>query len=380
MAQRSKPLRYRHRRKTTFKQKMAKLGRQIWKAFKKKFKKNPGKTSAVILGIIAIITLLCLHNANKIEPISQDGYTHADKFSGYAVADGIDVSYAQGSVDYKSIKKSGIDFVFIRAGFRDTGEGNLHVDERFEENMKAAKKAHLAVGVYYFSQATTSKEAAEEAEALLELVKPYEVDLPLVMDYEKYAGGRLSTVIAENNMSGEMLNKIALAFTNTVEKAGYDSAVYANYDFLMHYLDGVSLSKQTNIWTAQYNSFAQFPGNYQFWQCTDSLQLEGTESTYVDRDFWYIPTEGVWSSTSDDSNGRISIGECSIEFKKHHFRYIGFNIEPKLKIKDGRMKLKEGRDYEVCYIDNNHAGTGYAVVRGIGSYKDTIAVSFLIKG
>ncbi|MBQ0005509.1 MAG: hypothetical protein KBS68_06595, partial [Clostridiales bacterium] len=340
MAQRSKPIRYRHKRKTTLSQKLKKLGRQLWKAFKKKFKKDPAKVSVIILGITAIFALMIMHSLNKVEPISQDGYVHAEKFNGYVVADGIDVSYAQGDVDFKSIKKSGIDFVFIRAGFRDTSEGNLHVDERFEENIKAARKAHLAVGLYYFSQATTSKEAKEEAEALLELAKPYEIDLPLVMDYEKHEGGRLSKIIAENNMKGEMLNKIALAFTNTVEKAGYESAVYANYDFLMHYLDGVALSKQTNIWTAQYNSFAQFPGDYLLWQCTDSLQLEGTESTYVDRDFLYLPTDGIWPSHSADSENRTSIGDCTIELKKHHFRYVGLNIEPKLKVHDGKIKLK----------------------------------------
>lgn len=379
MVQRSKRVRYRHKRKGSSNGWFARLRARLWAAFKERFKKNPLRVSIIVLAIILIITLLIAHAFSREEYVSRDGYEHASVFSTFAIADGIDVSYAQGDIDWKKIKKAGIDFVFIRAGYRDTGKGNLHVDEYFEKNIEGASKAHIAVGVYYFSQATTSKEAEEEAKALLELIKPYEIDLPLVMDYEKHESGRLASVIAAGELTPEMLNKIALSFTATVEKAGYDSAVYANYDFLTHYLDGTALSKQTNIWTAQYNSFAQFSGSYQFWQCTDSLKLRGTESEYVDRDFWYIPTDSVWKSNAADASKRTSIGKCEIQLKKDTYKYRGFNIEPKLKLYDGRIRLRQGRDYELCYVDNNHKGTGYVVIRGVGDYKDSIAKAFTIE-
>ncbi len=355
------------------------LRKKFRKALVERIKKNPGKALVIALGALAVIILLVAYAVRPAEQIDSGAYTHAAVFDNCIPVDGIDVSYAQGSVDWSEIKKVGIDFAFIRAGFRDTGKGNLHVDERFEENIAAAKRAGLAVGVYYFSQATTVKEARAEANALLELVEPYRIDLPLIMDYERSGNGRLTQAISSGELGRKRLGKIVRAWTGTVEDAGYDSGLYANYDFLTHYLNGAALSKTTNVWTAQYNSYAQFDGDYRFWQCTDSLQLEGTESTHVDRDFWYVPYSGVWESNASDADERFSIGDCDVELKRQRFRYMGRRIEPKFKIKDGLRTLRENRDYTVTYVDNTAPGQAYAIIRGIGRYKDTISAGFVIK-
>ena len=42
----------------------------------------------------------------------------------------------------------------------------------------------MPVGVYFFSQATTEKEAQEEARFVLEAVRFAKVELPLIIDYE----------------------------------------------------------------------------------------------------------------------------------------------------------------------------------------------------
>lgn len=40
------------------------------------------------------------------------------------------------------------------------------------------------VGVYWYSQAKTVKEAKKEANALLKAIKGYELTMPVVFDYE----------------------------------------------------------------------------------------------------------------------------------------------------------------------------------------------------
>lgn len=365
-------------RSKTSKGKLKKYIDKLRKALIKKIKKNPLKALLIAVGTLAAIILIIGYSMKPAPQIDSSAYTHSAAFENCIVADGIDVSYAQGAVDWHKIKEVGVDFAFIRAGFRDTGEGNLHVDERFEENIRAAKKAGLAVGVYYYSQALSKKEAREEANAVLELIEPYDIDLPVMMDYEKFNAGRLVNAISSGQLGTPELTAIAEAWTQTIEDAGYDSGLYANLDFLVHYLDGTGLSNTTNIWTAQYNTYAQFQSDYRFWQCSDSMQLEGTESQYVDRDFWYIPANGLWYSNASDAHDRTSIGECSIKFKKSKFRYYGHNVEPKFKIKNGFRRLREGRDYTVTYVDNTCPGTAYAVIRGVGKYKDTIAEKFVI--
>ena len=53
------------------------------------------------------------------------------------------------------------------------------------------------MGAYIYSQATSKAEAIEEAEYVLELVKGYDIDMPIVLDYETYDGGRLDNAIEE---------------------------------------------------------------------------------------------------------------------------------------------------------------------------------------
>ncbi len=88
---------------------------------------------------------------------------------------GIDVSKYQEKIDWESVRSQGIDFVFIRIGFRGYGEaGTINLDSRFEEHITGAQAAGLDVGVYFFSQAINEEEAVEEAEFVVEQLKDHE--------------------------------------------------------------------------------------------------------------------------------------------------------------------------------------------------------------
>lgn len=84
-----------------------------------------------------------------------------------------------------------MEFAFIRVGLRGYGtEGKLVEDEYFEQNVKGALQAGIKVGVYFYSQAITDEELLEEANLVLEKVKPYNIELPIVFDVEKSAAAR----------------------------------------------------------------------------------------------------------------------------------------------------------------------------------------------
>ena len=87
-----------------------------------------------------------------------DGYTHNAKFNGRTVRNGIDVSYYQGSIDWNAVKNSGIDFVFVRVGYRGYSNGALKEDPNAAANINGALTAGLKVGVYMFSQAVNADE------------------------------------------------------------------------------------------------------------------------------------------------------------------------------------------------------------------------------
>ena len=60
---------------------------------------------------------------------------------------GVDISKVQDYVDFVKVKKSGINFVMLRAGARGYGTGQLIVDDYFNDNLKRATDAGLEVGV-----------------------------------------------------------------------------------------------------------------------------------------------------------------------------------------------------------------------------------------
>lgn len=100
----------------------------------------------------------------------------------------IDVSYCQTGVDYNKVKNSGIDAVIIRAGF---GKEIYQKDSEFETHYRNAKKAGLAVGVYWYSYAYSVAEAKQEAKVCLACIKGKTLELPVYYDLEESGQTRL---------------------------------------------------------------------------------------------------------------------------------------------------------------------------------------------
>ena len=88
------------------------------------------------------------------------------------IFEGIDVSDWQGEIDFKEVKNSGIDMVYIRAS-----EGANYVDSYFKENYESAKENGLKVGFYHFLTATSIEEAKEEAKFFVNTIRGTKPDL-----------------------------------------------------------------------------------------------------------------------------------------------------------------------------------------------------------
>ena len=343
-----------------------------------KLKQNKLKAVLSVIGLLTILTLVRLH-ALRTAPIEYGNFKHDARFNGYVISTGIDVSYAQGdNIDWRKVKKSGVDYVYIRAGFRDASKGNLHKDAKFEKNIKGADDAGLMIGLYIYSQALNSDEAAAEADYLANLADKYRVDLPLVMDYELYNGGRLENTIRSGGLRTADLNRNAMAFCRRGWARGHETMIYGNYDFLMHYASGFELAKSTNIWLAQYHTQVTYKGDYMMWQSTDKATVPGINKN-VDLNFMYLNPKKTYHSLRSNANGKRSIEKCHVQLKNHSSRYLGFVVKPGIVVYDKGKELSEGKDYKVAYIKNTSPGTGYAIVTGIGEYKDSIMTSFKIK-
>ncbi len=333
---------------------------------------------AAVLVLTGVLKLISYIGGISRTMLNDEGLTHSERFQNCITVHGIDVSEHQDEIKWKKVKSGRADFVFIRAGYRSAESGELNEDADFRTNMKKANKAGMMCGAYFFSQALNEAEAVEEAEYLLDLVKRYDVEMPLVIDYELYNGGRLQQKVEAGEMpASSMYHNVVLAFCRRVEKAGYESAVYANYDMLTNYMDSTLLDDEAVIWAAQYGGACDVKGDYLFWQCAEDASVAGINGN-VDHDIWYIEPGRVYATLAKGKKNPESIGECRIDFDKKSYKLKNHRAEPEVKVTFGDKRLRQDKDYILSFVKNTEAGTGYAIVRGRGRYKDWIAVPFTI--
>lgn len=351
------------------------------------FKVTPGFIFRCIIALAVLILIIVIAlraaNYNDSKPdfmVTDEGFYHAEKFENAVPIFGIDVSEHQSSeINWKKVKSSGVDYVFIRAGYRAADDGTLHEDKNFKDNMKKADKAGLAVGVYFYSQALTPGEAKEEAEFVLDMVRGKNITMPVAIDYEIYKDGRLDKKIQAGDLyAASLYHDIVLGFTNTVEAAGYESAVYAGRDMLTNYMQADLLDDMATIWLARYGSEAGLDADYMFWQCTENGKVSGIEGD-VDMDFWYLQPEKVYETRAKHKKKAVSVRDCRISFNESKTEIHSFRAMPKYDITYEEKGLKEGRDYISTVVRNTQAGTGYVIIRGIKNYKDMIMYPFTIE-
>lgn len=187
---------------------------------------------------------------------------------------GIDVSHHQGEIDFQKVKAAGIEFVILRAGY---GKENpsAQTDRMFRRNYSGAVQAGLPCGAYHYSYAKTPREAEQEADFFLSLVKGCRFEYPVAFDLED---------ASQKNLGRDTLTAIAAAFCERVERAGYYVCLYTNSDWMKNRLDMKRLNRY-DIWLARY---AGSPGveSIGMWQYSSTGRVDGISGA-VDLDFAY---------------------------------------------------------------------------------------------
>ena len=183
---------------------------------------------------------------------------------------GVDISKVQDYVDFVKVKKSGINFVMLRAGARGYGTGQLIVDDYFNDNLKRATDAGLEVGVYFFSQAITKEEAVEEAIMVLENLGEYQISYPIAFDMEFIENDQARI----DSLSKADKTAIAKAFLDTIAAAGYKTMLYGNKEWLIKEID---MSKLTayDVWLSQLTDVPDYPYQFTMWQYSTQGSVDG---------------------------------------------------------------------------------------------------------
>lgn len=190
---------------------------------------------------------------------------------------GIDVSAWQGKIDWKTVADYGMGFAILRI----TEAGNV-VDSQFENNLAGCNKYNIPVGVYKYSYAMTIAEIQREAHKVVSTLNGRKIQFPVFLDLE-YNNQRA--------LGSESIHKMADAFHEIVEAAGYKFAIYCNVDWYMNAI--CSHLKKYDFWIARYpandDGWLQERLRPDFgvgWQYSSKAKIPGIGGT-VDRNVFY---------------------------------------------------------------------------------------------
>ena len=190
---------------------------------------------------------------------------------------GIDVSAWQGKIDWKTVADYGMGFAILRI----TEAGNV-VDSQFENNLAGCNKYNIPVGVYKYSYAMTIAEIQREARKVVSTLNGRRIQFPVFLNLE-YNN--------QKSLGSESIHKMADAFREIVEAAGYKFAIYCNVDWYENVI--CSHLKKYDFWIARYpandDGWLQERLRPDFgvgWQYSSKAKIPGINGT-VDRNVFY---------------------------------------------------------------------------------------------
>ena len=186
---------------------------------------------------------------------------------------GIDISYANGNVDFNALKKAGVKFVILRCGF---GNDLTHQDDaQYFANLKKCKEHDMPYGVYLYSYAKDKDMAKSEARHTLRLLKDANPVYGVWYDLEdKILPG------------GKELIDIAVTYCEQIKAAGYYIGIYANLYWFNTKLNDSKLDGYGK-WVAQWSDKCTYEKPFDIWQFTDSYKIGGKsfDGNYAYKDF-----------------------------------------------------------------------------------------------
>lgn len=160
---------------------------------------------------------------------------------------GVDVSKHQGVVDWAKLKEYGYTFAIIRAGY---GVFENQVDSYFTRNITEAAFHGFDIGVYWFSYATNTIEAMDEARLCYKTIKPYlsHITIGVFFDYE-YDSINYYNERCGKKPTKSLVKDMFLNFHQYLHGCNLKTGIYTNYDFITTYFKDLNYnSKEFLLW------------------------------------------------------------------------------------------------------------------------------------
>lgn len=201
--------------------------------------------------------------------------------------------------DYNAVAKS-IDGVIVRCGYRGLSNGKLTEDPSYATHITNLIRAGVKVGVYFFTTAINTNEAAEEAAFTCSLLKKYNVPVsfPIFVDSEMSNNSHTGR---SDSLPKSTRTEILVTFCEKIQVFGYTAGIYASDSWFVSQLNLSQLTKY-KLWVAKYSSNSpKYVKDYVGWQYTSSGVISGVRGR-VDISHWYNEISNTQPNISPNGN------------------------------------------------------------------------------
>ena len=250
---------------------------------------------------------------------------------------GIDVSYANLSIDWSEVKKSGIEFAILRSTFGS--ESPSQIDSQYFQNAQGCVKNNIPFATYHFAYFVNEQTAKAEADFAIKEANEYKNYIKfIVLDVEED-----SVRYAKNMGYNPDWTACSIAFMERIKRAGYTPVLYSNYNWLKNVFDYNKI-KNYKLWYAAPD--AQFPAyTCAIWQYSWKGKVSGingdVDMNYLYDDSIFNMSNTVTKETSTKTSSTVV--DDKTKFLNTARGYIG---------KNGyyvcQTKLKLGAVYDWC--------------------------------
>lgn len=190
------------------------------------------------------------------------------------VEQGIQISARNEDIDWETLAGDQADYVMIDAGGRDA-DGELTENPYLGDQLQAAGKAGLSVGVTYSLRAVSKEEAQEDAEWLTDLLEPY---MDIIDGYVAVAirmpedGDR--TLRVDSDLWTENIKIVC----NTLKLAGYQPVLEESATAMMTLTQPEELKDIARCAVSD-GAELYFPYSFVMWRYDTSATVEGVSGT-----------------------------------------------------------------------------------------------------
>lgn len=182
---------------------------------------------------------------------------------------GIDVSYAQGKVNWLKVAPN-IGFCIVRGGY-----GQNSIDTQAETNLKMLNEFAVPTGMYWFSYAKTPDYAEREADYACDLADKHKLWLPIFYDFE----GASKRYLEKNNVpvTKELVRQNAIRFCERTKSRGYSAGIYLNKNYLENFYGTDFFTKHPEYycWFAKLNYLGDYAEYPYIWQYSSTGVIDG---------------------------------------------------------------------------------------------------------